>query len=350
DVAVYHLRGGRERVAHADAATFRPLNETFARDLDRAFAEIRLIPGADVASFEALSPAFARDAKRVYRYDEPVEGADPATFVPLDEDWGRDARFVYRRTLRFPKCDPGTFHRVGEHLYADRATVYFDEMPGATGDFFVKRIPGVDFATFVQLNGTYARDARRVYVDGAELPGADAATFSVVGLFAARDVHRCYAMEHPLPCSDAVVLPRDYPSSHTKMGPDDLLLAETRGPLLHGREKVSIDPDWTVGYESDGFLVVPRGDYEVPIRCEEGEGNFSRGTFEPARGLESGRLYMLERGRNPGCVAEASGVAMVRGSIDGPPVWLRMDGKPSVQKVFPAGRHTLTAVCRRVTR
>jgi hypothetical protein len=97
-----------------------------------------------------------------------------------------------------PACNPdappsslfnaGGYHVRGEKVY------YLHSFPG---DAF--EIEGVDPATFLAFDQTYARDKSTVYVDGHALPGADAATFELLDRPTfARDAHHVYQRDRPL--------------------------------------------------------------------------------------------------------------------------------------------------------
>lgn len=85
------------------------------------------------------------------------------------------------------------FESRGYHVRGD--TVYFlNAFPGSA---FV--VDGADAATFEILDGSYARDAGTVYLDGAALPGVDAATFELLERpDYSRDRDRIYLRGEPL--------------------------------------------------------------------------------------------------------------------------------------------------------
>ena len=156
------------------------------------------IDGADAATFAPLSDHYAKDRHRVYYADTyregqeyyavahprvtVIEGADPPTFRYIDRGYARDRMHVYDEGERHPVTDAASFALLDYAFARDNATAYCHVTP----------IAGSDAASFVVLDSHYAKDRARVYWCGMESDGgarrpyvkivaldADVATFAV---------------------------------------------------------------------------------------------------------------------------------------------------------------------------
>jgi hypothetical protein len=156
------------------------------------------IAGADAASFSPLSDHYAKDRHRVYYADTyrdgteyysvaharitVIEGADAATFRYIDRGYARDRTHVYDEGERRVVHDAASFTLLDYAFARDNAGAYCHVTP----------IAGSDAASFVVLDSHYAKDRARVYWCSIESDGgarrpyvrivvvdADAATFTV---------------------------------------------------------------------------------------------------------------------------------------------------------------------------
>jgi len=186
DRHVYSL-GRRIR---ADRASFRMLNDVFARDRSTVFAALGPLREADAESFEIVSTwhddeirmyhSYAKDRANVFFHSgmgKPrlMKGADPSSFRWLGMDYGADAKRVYLSGYLVEGADPATFrHHKGP--YATDASHCF---------YGAKRLRKLQPSTFsvVECEGRlrveFARDAHRVVFRDLELAGADPATLVV---------------------------------------------------------------------------------------------------------------------------------------------------------------------------
>lgn len=146
--------------APEDAATFKPLDELFARDARRGYYRGSAVDGSDVASFEPLAGDFAHDALRGYH------GASFAIVDARDPDYARDRAHVHHghRELNTPNQGP---HPV------------------------LRTLRQADPETLRALGRGYAGDATHVWHRGELMAGVDAPSFEVdesyVGESDARD-------------------------------------------------------------------------------------------------------------------------------------------------------------------
>ena len=188
DRHVYSL-GRRIR---ADRASFRMLNDVFARDRSTVFTASGPLREADVESFEIVSihrddeigievyHSHAKDRRNVFFHagmGKPrlLRGADPSSFRWLGADYSADAKHVYLAGYLVEGADPATFrHHKGP--YATDASRCF---------YRTKRLRNFEPGTFsvVECAGRphveFARDAHRVVFRDLELAGADPATLVV---------------------------------------------------------------------------------------------------------------------------------------------------------------------------
>ncbi|MGE5698096.1 MAG: DKNYY domain-containing protein [Candidatus Sericytochromatia bacterium] len=186
----------------ADAASFRALDTSYARDKSSVYVDGRPLPGADPASFELLQrPGFAKDSRHVYQRDRPISD-DTAHFQLLDAGLAKDSVAVYWSDGTVLSKDPSHFAVVSvtdNYLFAkDGRTVYVNGRPipcaepasfrvlrgaYATDDqsvfYFTDKLTA-EVASFRALHGPYASDARNVYWMGKPIPDADPVTFRVL--------------------------------------------------------------------------------------------------------------------------------------------------------------------------
>lgn len=154
---------GEHPVAPHDAASFRVLNDTFARDARRGYYRGGAVPGSDGTSFEALSEHEARDARAVYWAD---------TYRNAQEYWS----VRHLRIDELPQADPASYRVLGHGYARDRRRLWFE------GQSFEAR----DLASFEPLNALFARDAQRGYYERTEIAGSDGPSF---GMLDAHDLH-----------------------------------------------------------------------------------------------------------------------------------------------------------------
>lgn len=147
-----------------------------------------LVRGAQADTFEPLSDWYARDTQRVYYRWRTVAGADPATFVPGHGRFARDAHHVYFNGYVVADADPDSFEICpgGEvHGYAKdarrvyRAAYVRTSMPYGHPDYILQPIPGADAASYQWLspNGSWAQDDHAVYLWGKAAKLVDRASF-----------------------------------------------------------------------------------------------------------------------------------------------------------------------------
>jgi hypothetical protein len=102
---------------------------------------------------------------------------------------------------------------------------------------------------------------------------------------------------------------------------------------------------------SAGYLVVSPGKQTLGLTCQNRERNATERT-ELAIDIAPGQLYRLARREDETCGVVIERPALVQGRIDGPEILILMPGEKKAlgQVELAPGRHTLTAICREVTR
>lgn len=184
-----HLFWNDHLVKGADASTFEPLSETWARDSRNVYCQNKRIIGADVGTFEVLNPLWARDKGMAYYTYGRVKDADPSSFkslddgiVPLEEGYGElnagyatDGQFVFHYLMtvgkpsKLPKADPSTFEVIGPSFGRDAHAAYYERF----------RIPGASPATLQHLGGIYSTDGNMVFYGNGVVVGAHPDSFVV---------------------------------------------------------------------------------------------------------------------------------------------------------------------------
>ena len=220
---VWHYR--EHPIAEADAGTFVPLSDHYAKDKARAYYadsyrqsseyfltrryRVTVVERADVGSFRYLSQDYARDDRRIYFEGKLFPVKDPATFEILDEGFAKDRLTGYYLQEPIPESDGSTFTVVGWHYSKDAKTVFYSWLePGTEGRpptskalRLIGALPGSikalesgyaldsgqvyyrgkpltkDPGVFRMLRSGYAIGKDRVYYDGAVVEGADPASF-----------------------------------------------------------------------------------------------------------------------------------------------------------------------------
>lgn len=316
------------------------------------------VPGADVKTFQHVGGIYGKDAARVYHAYTVVEGADPISFQYIGGDAGRDARAVYVAGTRCPDCDVASFRHIDRSWYADKDFVYEG----------TRRRPDIDLKTFQPFNYWFAKDQNNVFSSGRPIPGADAPSFKLASCGACEvcgeDKNRCYWFEHAVPCDCAPQHGGKFafpPPERSRMQ----ALLGTTGPItIDFRRLTPAFHGLTVGY----WRIDP-GRHELPLNCWNKIKNKSE-PFQLTLNIEPARMYRISQRKGATCEVEIERTALVQGRADGPEIQIRLmndeedrsrstpseatrkqlSTKPRSKVELPAGAHTLTAVCRNVTR
>lgn len=207
DSAGYHVRGDAvfylqafpgkaAQIDGADAASFEPLDRTFAKDRSTVYVDGRPLPEAKPGSFVLLDrPDFAKDDGHVYERDTVVSD-DPGHFELLDGNLAKDGKAVYWSDGRVLSEDPEHFSIISDSDY------YLFTRDGRTVHVNGNPVIGADPDTFEVLRGGYARDERGIFYFTNRIVDADAPTFEVLDGPFARDDHHGYWMGTPIPGAD----------------------------------------------------------------------------------------------------------------------------------------------------
>jgi hypothetical protein len=187
-------------VVGADASSFEPLSDHYAKDKDRVYYadtyrdskeywsvkryRIDTLGGADARNFVYLGHGFGKDGRRAYFAGEPFLVEDVATFVALDPSFTRDRVTGYYNRKAIDGSDGATFERLDDHYSRDAARVYFSDMittdPARYRDSNVTVVvAGAEAATFQVAEQRYATDASHVFHDGRVLATGGMETFEV---------------------------------------------------------------------------------------------------------------------------------------------------------------------------
>jgi hypothetical protein len=187
-------------IAGADAPTFTPLDNHYAKDRSRVFHadtyrkgqeyytikhdRIVEIAGADPASFTVMKLGYARDARRIYFEGEPFPVKDAASFELLDYGFARDRVSGYYHQGEVPGSAGGTFAALDTHYAKDASKVFYADLDSGSGAHALRTrsvvLQGAAPDSFKLLEGGYAVGTRHVYYRGAVVAGADAASFRML--------------------------------------------------------------------------------------------------------------------------------------------------------------------------
>jgi DKNYY family len=195
-------------VVGADADSFDPLGNTYARDRSRVYHQGQVLADADPSSFDLIDHNHAKDRSHVW-YGDHLVSDDPTHFVLLDGGMAKDSKAVYCDDGEVLTDDPAHFEILrasdtdtGTSYTKDSRTVYHHCQP----------IPGADVATFRLLDTGffgYAVDARHVYLYENTIPGADPRTFRILynNEWCAADDQHAYKRDAVIPNVNPAAFP-----------------------------------------------------------------------------------------------------------------------------------------------
>jgi DKNYY family len=176
-------------VRGADAGSFTPLDDTWAKDFKNVYCQKSVLRGADVSTFEVLNPLWARDKTSAYYTFGRVAEAIATTFkaldtgvIPLEPGYGElyggyatdeHTVFFYLMTVGKPsrllKADASSFQVISPRFGRDKRNAYYER----------NCIQGADPNHFTVLGGLYSTDGNRVFYGNHQVVGAHAASFAV---------------------------------------------------------------------------------------------------------------------------------------------------------------------------
>ncbi len=170
-------------VKDADPASFKYLDEGYAKDASHVFYEGVAFPVKDVNSFELLQYGFARDRVHGYYRQTVVPGSVGRSFAVVDDHYSKDSANVFFsdlvtddgtkpprvKTVRIRGADPVTVASMEDGYAVDAKRAYYH------GKVLTSNVD-----SFETLSLGYARNGTEVFYEGAPISGADAATFAVL--------------------------------------------------------------------------------------------------------------------------------------------------------------------------
>ena len=168
-----------------DSATFKRINESFAKDINHVYYCNEILEDADPKTFRALSEEYSADSRYVWYRENKIEGANPQTFVAPEKNdslnftigLAHDDHDYYRQNNPLHVADMGSFKQIDGSWAVDRQNVYFIGLEAHLGKDIV---PIGDYSTFRVLNHLYAVDAKCAYYKNMIVEGADPKTFVVL--------------------------------------------------------------------------------------------------------------------------------------------------------------------------
>jgi hypothetical protein len=223
------IDSGSHEVVGADAASFHPLADNYARDRSHVYYHTDMLADADANGFKTLGGGYALDGSHAYYDGKEVAVTDVSAFELLDPTsagLAKDSAAVFCQGQVLSR-DPTHFQVVrfsgtnkNPDYTKDGRTVYYKCRP----------IPGADPATFRRLNDSYwnyAVDNQRVYYQDRVIAGADPRTFHVLYDVAnescAADQQHAYRWDSVIPG----VEPRSFPPGKAVTGCDDTSVSFT---------------------------------------------------------------------------------------------------------------------------
>lgn len=167
----------RQEVVGADAASFKSIDNFYARDKSHVFQGGTVLTGADPASFQMLE-GFTKDRSHVWQGDIVIS-TDPSNFEVFGDGGAKDSRAVYCNNGTVLSRDPTNFVIL---QFDGKGSILAYSKDSQAVYYGCEPIAGADPATFRRLDnyGGYASDGQLAYWLSAPIPGADAGTFRVL--------------------------------------------------------------------------------------------------------------------------------------------------------------------------
>ncbi len=160
----------------ADAKSFEPLNEHYAKDDQHVFyAEVYrkgqeyfsikhdriLILDAEPLKVRVINDDFIADDKRVFFKGNVFPSDDPEKFQVLDYGYAKDSRRVYFDTQVLPQPEASSLVVLDLHYIKDNKQVFYLEMDYSSGKMKSILIKDADAASFTtETSGNDAGDAK----------------------------------------------------------------------------------------------------------------------------------------------------------------------------------------------
>lgn len=220
DTTVYYKTRAFE---YADVATFKALDEHYAKDKDKAYycdeyregqnyyttkkQTIVTIENAIPASFEWLKGDYARDGKQAYCKGIAFAVKDVASLTIIDGRFLKDKYLVYFEKVAVKNGDVNSFRIINDNYAQDTNRIYYygfhhetnngiHEIPcnkeaftllqypyskdNETAFYGYTRISGSDASSFLVMGNGFSKDKNNVYKEAKILKGADAASFTIL--------------------------------------------------------------------------------------------------------------------------------------------------------------------------
>lgn len=142
-----------------------------------------------------------------YFEKNPIKLATGERLTPLKGVFAKTQIHGYFRGLPITDSEGSSFEVLSEHYAKDAKGVYYCDAYRDGQDYFsvlhirTKRL-GADPQTFQYLKSGYARDASRVFFEGAVFPVKDVASFEVLDYAFTRDSIMAYYHQTPIAGSD----------------------------------------------------------------------------------------------------------------------------------------------------
>lgn len=122
-------------IAEAHVSSFRmlPGTGTYAMDQDQVYKDCQPLHGIDLASFQPLNGHYYQDAYGAY-YDGTVLHTDLATFKVIDEEYAKDVKLVFYTGKVILKALPASFTVLSNGYAKDNLAVYYQGTPITAAD------------------------------------------------------------------------------------------------------------------------------------------------------------------------------------------------------------------------
>ncbi|MEI6222514.1 MAG: DKNYY domain-containing protein [bacterium] len=180
-----------EEIKEADFATFKVVQNLYAKDKNVVFYEAAKLSGANPATFAVINRLYAKDDDQIFYEDKEVSGADVESFSILQPEsqsqfkWHEsiavDKHSVYLLGKKQEQVDRDSFHElvaVPEFFYdREGLLLYF-------GDRGFVRVQGADVDSWRNVDGPFYSDKNAIWLRDHDyvkvLENIDRATFEVL--------------------------------------------------------------------------------------------------------------------------------------------------------------------------
>ncbi len=221
-----YIKHGEQILYHGEvisenANSFEIINDEYATDSLRVYANGERIEGMVPEGFTVISPYYRKDKNQAYYFNTPIPESDPNTFKVLNDAISKDQKHLYyngyiinnRKASDVGRSEANQLQKNWEWraLHLTSTTVIMvpsEEVRDITYEFYAyndevytrnNKLEGIKPSDVVVLNPdqkTFTRIGNQIFYYNEPISGADPDTFSVISDRFSKDANHVYWSEH----------------------------------------------------------------------------------------------------------------------------------------------------------